>query len=348
MQPKKIENLNILASSPLSPPSAVKNLLPVTPQAIETVSKARQEIKDIIQMRDKRLLIIVGPCAIYDVDAALDYAKRLVAIKQKLANELLIVMRVYFEKPRTILGWKGLINDPYIDDSFEIEEGLRRARKILNDINSLGLAAATEALDPIVPQYIGDLVAWNAIGARTTESQTHREMSSGLSTPVGFKNGTDGNITVAAQAIKAAASSHRFLGVNEQGVISVFHTRGNPDCHLVLRGGNKPNYDAESITIAEQVLGKYELQAKIIVDCSHGNSNKNHLMQAEVFRNCLEQRINGTRSIIGLMLESNIYAGRQDAINLKEKPLNYGVSITDACIDWETTEELLKEAAAKL
>ena len=286
-------------------------------------------------------MIVIGPCSIHDTKAAMDYAHRLKVLADKVSDTLYIVMRVYFEKPRTTTGWKGLINDPYIDDSFKIEEGLHVGRKLLLDIAELGLPTATEALDPISPQYLQDLISWSAIGARTTESQTHREMASGLSSPVGFKNGTDGGLTVAINALQSVSSPHRFLGINGNGQVSIIHTRGNPYGHVVLRGGNgKPNYDSVSVAMAEKALAEAKVPTNIMVDCSHANSNKNHELQPLVMENVTHQIIDGNKSIMGLMVESHIGAGNQKIpANLDE--LTYGVSITDACIDWQTTEDVL-------
>jgi 3-deoxy-7-phosphoheptulonate synthase len=287
---------------------------------------------------------VVGPCSIHDVGAAIDYATRLKEVADNTADALYIVMRAYFEKPRTTVGWKGLINDPYLDDSFHIEEGIRVARQLLLDIASIGLPLATEALDPVTPQYVQDLISWSAIGARTTESQTHRELASGLSCAVGFKNGTDGGLDVGINALMSVTSPHRFLGINQSGQVSIVHTRGNPNAHIVLRGGHSgPNYMPEAIQRCEQALSEHELAANIMVDCSHANSNKDHTRQAVVARSVANQIADGNRSIIGLMLESNIHAGNQ-ALNTPDK-MDYGVSITDACIGWEETVSLLMELA---
>jgi len=288
----------------------------------------------------------VGPCSIHDPEAALDYAARLARLSKEVDDRLLLVMRAYFEKPRTTVGWKGLVNDPHLDDSFEVAEGLAIARRLMLDIADLGIGLSTEALDPIAPQYLQDLISWTAIGARTTESQTHREMASGLSSAVGFKNGTDGSLQVALNALQSVASPHSFLGINGAGQVAVMRTRGNPDAHLVLRGGgNGPNYDADSIAAAEAGLVAAGLAPNIMVDCSHANSSKDHDRQPLVARDVAEQIAAGNRSVIGLMIESNIAAGNQP-LQPDRKKLKYGVSVTDACIDWETTEELLREVAA--
>jgi 3-deoxy-7-phosphoheptulonate synthase len=289
-------------------------------------------------------MVVVGPCSIHDPRAAMDYARRLHALAQEVAGTLLLVMRVYFEKPRTVAGWKGYINDPHMDDSFRIDQGMRRARELLLAIAELGLPAATEALDPLSPQYLGDLVSWYAIGARTTESQTHREMASGLSAPVGFKNGTDGGLEVAINAVRSAATAHSFLGIDEQGETAIVRTRGNRHGHVVLRGGGgRPNYDTVSVRLAETALAKAGLPAKLVIDCSHANSMKDPALQPLVFHDCVHQILEGNRSIVGLMLESNLEAGNQ-AIPQDLAQLRYGVSVTDACIAWDSTEQTLRRA----
>jgi 3-deoxy-7-phosphoheptulonate synthase len=293
-------------------------------------------------------MVVVGPCSIHDPVAALDYAQRLKRLADDVSDTLYLVMRVYFEKPRTTTGWKGLINDPHMNDSFDIEEGLQHARKVLLDINELGLAAGTEALDPISPQYLSDLITWSAIGARTTESQTHREMASGLSTPVGFKNGTDGGLQVAINALLSVSSAHSFLGINNDGQVAVIRTKGNRYGHIVLRGGAKgPNYDSVTIALVEKELAKNRLPANIVVDCSHANSNKDPSLQPLVMHDVAHQIMEGNQSIVGVMLESNINAGNQP-IPADLSQLKYGVSVTDACIDWATTEKMLRDARAKL
>ena len=341
MTNSNIDDLNLVSQEILISPDQLKAQLPLTDAAAHTVTQGRAAIRNILDRHDHRLMVVVGPCSIHDPKAAMDYAHRLKILADKVSDTLLIVMRVYFEKPRTTTGWKGLINDPHINDSFKIEEGLYVGRKLLLDIAELGLPTATEALDPISPQYLQDLISWSAIGARTTESQTHREMASGLSSPVGFKNGTDGGLTVAINALQSVSSAHRFLGINGNGQVSIIHTRGNPYGHVVLRGGNgKPNYDSVSVALCEKALADAKVATNIMVDCSHANSNKNHDLQTLVMENVTYQIVEGNRSIIGLMVESNIGAGSQKIpANLAD--LTYGVSITDACIDWPTTDDAL-------
>jgi len=341
-----LENVHVERIEPLSTPRMLHRRLPGTEAALSTVSKARHELGRVLRGEDSRLVVVVGPCSIHDPHAALDYAERLNALRQELQSRLLIIMRTYFEKPRTTVGWKGFINDPRLDDSFDIEEGLYQARKLLLVVNEMGLACGTEALDPLSPQYVGDLIAWNAIGARTTESQTHREMASGLSTPVGFKNGTDGSLGVALNAMMAASRPHSFLGVDASGLVSVVRTRGNPNGHLILRGGPTPNYDPASIASAQEALRRHGLNPRVMVDCSHGNSHKDYRRQPEVFESVLQQRLAGNTGIFGVMLESHLVEGRQDLKPGAE--LCYGKSITDACIGWGVTEELLREAARHL
>lgn len=343
-----VDNLNVLAQELLPTPVQVKARLPLTERASETVIKGRQVVEDILDGKDHRLLVVVGPCSIHDLQAANEYADKLKALHDKVADTLFIVMRVYFEKPRTTVGWKGLINDPYLDDSFHIEEGLYRARSLLLHLAELGLPAGTEALDPITPQYLGDLITWTAIGARTTESQTHREMASGLSTAVGFKNGTDGSLAVAINALRSAATPHSFLGINQAGQCAVIRTRGNRYGHLVLRGGNQPNYDSVSIALCEKELQEAGLRCKLMVDCSHSNSNRDPALQPLVLDNLVNQLLEGNQSIIGMMLESNLGWGEQKLNAENPSALQYGVSITDPCIDWPTTERILGEAAEKL
>ena len=341
----KLENVNIMSEQLLITPEHLKLELPVSAAIGGQVQRAREAVKAILRREDPRLLIIVGPCSIHDPEAALDYAGRLAKLARELGDSLLLVMRAYFEKPRTTVGWKGLINDPHLDDTFEIAEGLAIARRLLLDIAKMDLPLSTEALDPITPQYIQDLISWTAIGARTTESQKHREMASGLSSAVGFKNGTDGSLQVALNALESVASPHSFLGINNAGQVAVMHTRGNPDAHLVLRGGSTgPNYDAESIAAVESELATAGFAPNIMVDCSHANSEKDHNRQPRVARDIAAQIAAGNDSIIGLMLESNLGAGNQP-LQADLGQLQYGVSITDACIDWQTTEELLREIA---
>jgi len=345
---KAVDNINILSQDVLITPRDLKKELPLSDTARKTITDGRITIQNILDRKDHRLLVVVGPCSIHDVDAAKDYAARLKKLADEVSDTLFIVMRVYFEKPRTTTGWKGLINDPYMNDSFKIAEGLHVGRKLLLDIAEMGLPTATEALDPISPQYMQDLIAWSAIGARTTESQTHREMASGLSSAVGFKNGTDGSLTVAINALKSVASPHRFLGINSDGSVAIVTTAGNPYAHVVLRGGDgKPNYDSVSVSLAEQELEKAGIASNIMVDCSHANSNKNHELQPLVMENVTNQILEGNKSIIGLMIESNLKPGNQK-IPEDLKDLEYGVSITDACIGWEATEETLRDMREKL
>jgi 3-deoxy-7-phosphoheptulonate synthase len=312
------------------------------------VLAGREAIRNILDDKDRRLFVVIGPCSIHDPKAAMEYADRLKKLAGRVKETLFLVMRVYFEKPRTTVGWKGLINDPRMNDSFHIEEGLKLARKVLLDITAMGLPTATEALDPITPQYLSELIAWSAIGARTTESQTHREMASGLSTPVGFKNGTDGNIQVAINAMQSALKPHHFLGIDANGKIAVFKTRGNPYSHVVLRGADSgPNYDPESVARCEAALKKNGLRPKIMIDCSHGNSNKDHKNQSKVFDHCIERVLEGDRAICGMMVESNLFEGNQ-RIPADLSQLKYGVSVTDQCIDWETTEALVIKAHERL
>jgi 3-deoxy-7-phosphoheptulonate synthase len=310
--------------------------------------ESRQRVLNILNQKDPRLLVVVGPCSIHDVDAALDYARRLNALRNDCADQLEIIMRVYFEKPRTTIGWKGLINDPHLDGSYEIEIGLKKARKLLLELTAMGLPTATEFLDPIIPQYIADLITWAAIGARTTESQTHREMASGLSMPVGFKNGTDGSLQIALDAMQSARTGHSFLGIDQDGITSVVRTSGNSAGHVVLRGGRtQTNYDAQSIAEAESKLRQHGLPPVLMVDCSHANSSKQHLRQEEVWRSLIEQRATGTKSIIGIMVESFLKEGNQP-FPRPVSELAYGVSITDACIGWDLTERMLRNGAEKL
>lgn len=341
----KTYNLRVTGIDPLPSPAEIKAELPLSEEGSQFVAKSRQEVVDILTGRDKRALVVVGPCSIHDPAAALDYAKRLAPLREKLKKELFIIMRVYFEKPRTTVGWKGLINDPHLDGSCDVAHGLPLARKILLDITKLGIPAANEALDPVTPQYISDLISWAAIGARTTESQTHREMASGLSMPVGFKNGTDGGLTVAINAMQSASHPHAFIGIDEQGRNSVIRTMGNPHCHVVLRGGEKgPNYDAASVNAAGDRLTAAKLNSRLMVDCSHANSSKDHNNQPKVLKSVAEQLRAGSPYILGVMIESHLVAGRQDFV--PGKPLNYGQSITDACIDFPATEAALTEFAA--
>lgn len=344
----RADDLNIESIETLVTPQQLKSDLPLEGAALESVRNARQTIFDILDRKDPRLFVVVGPCSIHDPEAAMDYARRLQTLAAEVKDSLYLVMRVYFEKPRTAVGWKGLINDPFMDDTFQIEEGLRLGRKLLLDIVSLGLPASTEALDPISPQYLQDLISWSAIGARTTESQTHREMSSGLSSAVGFKNGTDGGLTVAINAMQSVSHPHRFLGINKEGQVAVVKTKGNPYAHVVLRGGHAgPNYDSVHVAKTEEALLKGGVSTNIMIDCSHANSNKDPAIQSLVLKDVTHQILEGNESIIGLMLESNINFGNQKIPkNLDE--LQYGVSVTDACIDWAETERSIKEMAAKV
>jgi 3-deoxy-7-phosphoheptulonate synthase len=337
----RLQNVNVASSDLLATPEEVKRRLPLSARAAETVYRSREIVRAILERRDPRLFVVVGPCSIHDVAAAREYATRLRALATQVESTVMPIMRVYFEKPRTTVGWKGLINDPDLDDSFHIEKGILMARELLLFIAELGLPAGTEALDPIMPQYLSELITWTAIGARTTESQTHREMASGLSTPVGFKNGTDGSLATSINALQSVRHPHHFLGITQQGQSAVFRTRGNAHAHLVLRGGGgRANYDAVSIAQAERELTAAELPANIVVDCSHGNSNKDPGQQPQVAENCVAQILDGNRSIVGLMLESHLKAGKQ-SIPKDLSKLEYGLSITDPCIDWQTTEDLL-------
>ncbi|MWL88963.1 3-deoxy-7-phosphoheptulonate synthase [Cupriavidus sp. SW-Y-13] len=331
---------------PLPPPEHLIRFFPIRGTPVESlVTQTRQRIARILHREDDRLLVIMGPCSIHDPQAALEYAKRLMAQRRHYADTLEIVMRVYFEKPRTTVGWKGLINDPYLDESYRIDEGLRIARNLLVDINRLGLPAAGEFLDVISPQYIGDLISWGAIGARTTESQIHRELASGISAPIGFKNGTDGNIKIAIDAIQAASRPHHFLGVHKNGQVATVHTRGNPDCHVILRGGKAPNYDADSVAIACRELEAAGLRSSLMVDCSHANSSKQHQRQIDVAKDVALQVGSGGQAVFGVMVESNLLAGAQKFTPGQHDPqsLTYGQSITDACIGWDDSAAVLEE-----
>lgn len=342
---EQLHDLRVSRIIRLPSPRALKEMLPVGETVAGTVSSGRREVENILTGKDSRMLVIVGPCSIHDVDAARDYARKLSVLRTELQQDLCLLMRVYFEKPRTTVGWKGFINDPHLDDTYDIEHGLYHARKLLLVINEMGVPAATEFLDPITPQYVADVVSWAAIGARTIESQTHRQMASGLSMPVGFKNSTDGRLNVAVDAIRSAMHPHSFLGIDQEGCSSVITTKGNPFGHLVLRGGEKPNYDAASIAVAESWIGKGGLQQSLLVDCSHANSGKKHEQQLKVWENILKQKKDGNNSIVGVMIESNICAGNQPFPEDPDK-LRYGVSITDECISWEETERMLREGAA--
>jgi len=348
MSPIQLDNLNVIAQEVLTTPERLKAILPLGAVAQESIARGRAAVRDILDRRDPRLLVVVGPCSIHDVDAARAYAKRLCELSEEVSSTLLLVMRVYFEKPRTTVGWKGLINDPYLDDTFKVEEGLHIARRLLIDLAETGIGLATEALDPITPQYLQDLISWSAVGARTTESQTHREMASGLSSAIGFKNGTDGSLEVAINALQSVSSPHRFLGINAAGQVAVIHTRGNHYGHVVLRGGGgKPNYEADSIASSEAALAKAGIEPNLMVDCSHANSAKDPARQPLVLENVVAQIRAGNRSIMGVMIESNLEFGNQ-VLTRDLNALRYGVSITDGCIDWTTTERVIRAAAAAL
>lgn len=341
-------NLHVTRFEPLIAPRALLSELPLSRAIATTVVDARATARQILRGEDPRLLVIVGPCSIHDPAAALEYAGRLAVLQREVADTLFVMMRVYFEKPRTTIGWKGLINDPHLDGTRDMETGLHLARKLLLDITALGLPAATELLGPVVPQYIADLVAWTAIGARTAESQTHREMASGLSMPVGFKNTTDGNLAIALDAMQATGAPHTFLGMDDDGRGAIVHTTGNPDRHLVLRGGGgRTNYDAASVAEAASLCARRGLPARVMVDCSHGNSNKDHTRQPAIFADVVRQAAEGSPHLMGAMLESHLHGGSQ-ALKHGAEGLGYGVSITDACIDWLTTEAALRSANATL
>lgn len=342
---EQLENVNVESSELLITPHGLKKDVPISEAAAKTVAEGRHTIENILDRKDHRLFLVLGPCSIHDVNAAKEYAERLKVLAEEVKDTLYLVMRVYFEKPRTTVGWKGLINDPHLDDTFKIDEGLHIGRQLLCDLADMGLPLATEALDPISPQYLQDLISWSAIGARTTESQTHREMSSGLSMPVGFKNGTDGGLEVAINALQSVAHPHSFLGINQTGQVSIVRTKGNKYGHVVLRGGNgKPNYDSVSVAQSEQALEKAGVTQNIMVDCSHANSNKQPELQPLVMENVANQILEGNKSIVGLMIESHLKWGAQKISDNME----YGVSITDACIDWETTEKSVRDMAEKL
>ena len=332
-----IDDVNIEQFIPLITPAELKTELPLTEPAYNTVLKGRHTIQDILDGKDKRLFVVIGPCSIHDLKAAHEYADRLAVLAKEIEDSIFVVMRVYFEKPRTTVGWKGMINDPDMNDSFDIQKGLRTARKLLIDLNEKGLPCATEALDPNTPQYMQDLISWSAIGARTTESQTHREMSSGLSCPVGFKNGTDGGMTVAVNAMQAVKAGHSFLGLSSDGKVCIIKSKGNPYAHVVLRGGNgKPNYDETAVAEVENALAKGKTSSKIMIDSSHANSGKDPYLQPMVIQNVAEQIQNGNKSIIGMMIESHLKGGRQE-LTADLDALEYGVSITDGCLDWDST-----------
>ena len=343
----KTYDVNIERFIPLISPAALKEELPISNKSADTVLSGRRIIQEIIARQDQRLLVITGPCSIHDPKSALEYAQRLADLQQQVKETLFLVMRVYFEKPRTTVGWKGMISDPHLNDTYDTEAGFRIARRLLGEITEMGVPTATELLDPVTPQYIAGLICWSAIGARTTESQTHREMASGLSMPVGFKNGTDGKLATALNAMIAAGAPQSFLGIDINGNSSIVKTKGNPFAHIVLRGGTRPNYDSVSIREASALLKEKGLHDAIIVDCSHANSRKKYQEQTIVWRDVLNQRISGNQTIIGLMLESHLKPGRQENSGALAT-LQYGVSITDACISWETTEDLILSAHHKL
>ena len=348
MHPNLLNNVNVAALDVLLTPDDIKQRLPMTDAAAATVLAGRETVQRILDHQDHRVFVVVGPCSIHDLKAAREYAQRLRHLADEVSDALVLIMRVYFEKPRTTVGWKGLINDPHLDDSFNVAEGLQIARALLLEIAEMGLPTGTEALDPLCPQYLDDLLAWTAIGARTTESQTHREMASGLSTPVGFKNATNGNLDVAINALQSASRPHSFLGINQYGQSAVIRTTGNRYGHVVLRGGSEgPNYDTVTITLCEQELIKNKLPLNLVVDCSHANARKDPALQPLVLNDCVHQILEGNRSIVGFMIESNLEWGNQP-IPADRSQLKYGVSITDACVDWATTARMLREAHAKL
>ncbi len=341
-----VHDVRVESIKPLDPPSEYWKRYPLPDPIRDQVAGHRRQIEEILTGRDARLLVIVGPCSIHDTEMGLDYARRLAGLAKEVEDRLMIAMRVYFEKPRTTVGWKGLINDPHLNGTYDVQGGLAKARQFLIDVCSYGLPTATEFLEPFTPQYLSDMISWGAIGARTTESQPHRLMASGLSMPIGFKNGTGGNVVIAVDGIVSAMSEHVFLGINDDGIASVVATTGNPAAHLILRGGKSgPNYDAESITKAQELLKKRRLSSNLLVDCSHANSNKDHKLQASVFNALLDQRATNP-GIVGLMLESNIKEGNQSLGEPSD--LEYGVSITDACIGWEETEEIIRAAHGRL
>ena len=340
-----LTNLRVREVRPLISPARLRQEIPLGERAEKTVRQSREEVEAVLEGKDSRVLIVLGPCSIHERDAALEYAGQIARMRQELGDNLLLVMRVYFEKPRTTVGWKGLINDPYLDGSLDLEGGLKAGRKLLAEINEMGVPAGTEFLDPIVPQYLADLVSWAAIGARTTESQTHREMASGLSMPVGFKNGTDGSLQVAVDAMLSAKAAHAFVGIDAQGATSVIRTTGNHSTHLVLRGGrDRTNFDPASLTSARDSLRKHGLPERVMVDCSHANSGKEPTQQETAWKSVIEQKKSGTPGILGLMLESHLQEGRQNIPASGLAGLQYGVSVTDACMGWKQTESLLRWA----
>lgn len=344
---KQTYDVNVEAFKPLIAPDAIKSELPVEDDVAKVVIDGRKDVENILSKKDERLLIISGPCSIHDTDAAMDYARKMTDLRNEVKDKICLIMRVYFEKPRTTVGWKGLINDPFLDNSYNMDEGLRRARSLLIEINKMGMPTATEILDPITPQYIAGLLTWVAIGARTTESQTHREMASGLSMPVGFKNGTDGSLTAAVNAMMAAGAPQHFLGIDGRGYSSIVSTKGNPYGHIVLRGGVTPNYDPVSVEKTQTLLKNKNLMDTVMIDCSHDNSGQKYKGQAFVFNSVIDQRLAGNSDIIGLMLESNLFEGNQKCSGSIDE-LEYGISITDECISWDSTVDLIKGAHDKL
>ncbi|MGF1741159.1 3-deoxy-7-phosphoheptulonate synthase [Vibrio profundum] len=347
MQRSELSNINISDEQVLITPEELKKKIPLSESARQFIQHSRETIANIVHKKDHRLLVVCGPCSIHDVEAAKEYALRLKKLSEQLSDQLYIVMRVYFEKPRTTVGWKGLINDPQLDGTFDIEHGLHVGRQLLVDLAEMEIPLATEALDPISPQYLADTFSWAAIGARTTESQTHREMASGLSMPIGFKNGTDGSLSTAINAMQAAASGHRFMGINREGQVALLTTQGNQNGHVILRGGKQTNYDSVSVTECEQEMESNGMDASLMVDCSHANSRKDYRRQPLVCEDVIHQIREGNQSIIGVMIESHIHAGNQSS-DVPVEQLKYGISITDACIDWETTETLLHHAHKEL
>jgi len=340
----QIHNTNIASEAVITSPNDLSNKLPTTQKGKRNIMAAREVVSDILSRKDSRLMVIVGPCSIHNLEAAKEYAHKLKNLSEELKESLYIVMRVYFEKPRTTIGWKGLISDPDMDNSLDVDKGLYQSRQFLTWLADLGMPAATEALNPITPQYLADLISWCAIGARTTESQTHREMSSGLSMTVGFKNGTDGNLKMAVNAIKACSSPQSFLGINDEGQISIFKAKGNKSSHIILRGGIKPNYHSEDIERCEKLLQQNDLPERIMVDCSHDNSNQDYRLQGNVVEEISSQIVAGNKSIFGIMLESNLFSGNQKILD-NQNEMKYGVSVTDGCIDWEETQSVLRRLA---
>jgi 3-deoxy-7-phosphoheptulonate synthase len=343
----QIHNTNIASEAVITSPNDLSNKLPTTQKGKRNIMAAREVVSDILSRKDSRLMVIVGPCSIHNLEAAKEYAHKLKNLSEELKESLYIVMRVYFEKPRTTIGWKGLISDPDMDNSLDVDKGLYQSRQFLTWLADLGMPAATEALNPITPQYLADLISWCAIGARTTESQTHREMSSGLSMTVGFKNGTDGNLKMAVNAIKACSSPQSFLGINDEGQISIFKAKGNKSSHIILRGGIKPNYHSEDIERCEKLLQQNDLPERIMVDCSHDNSNQDYRLQGNVVEEISSQIVAGNKSIFGIMLESNLFSGNQKILD-NQNEMKYGVSVTDGCIDWEETQSVLRRLAEKI